>query len=307
MAENSLIAWTRNTFNPWMGCMKVSDGCKHCYAETLIKGRMGKPGLWGPASTSTRQVTSDANWRKPLAWNREAQLEGKAMRVFCASLADVFEDHPTANETRPRLWDIVRETPFLHWQILTKRPERIADNLPHDWGNGYANVWLGTSVESMKEKHRADILREIPASVRFISYEPALGPLDDLDLTRIDWSLYGGESGPGYRPHDLAWPRSMRDRCEASQRLTWDETSDYRGTTFFYKQSAAPRTEMGIHLDGELVRYYPVPRRCGHVLPDEVERAYCNAVAADRKEPFLDARAQARAGLPILEQGALDV
>lgn len=282
MAENSLIAWTRNTFNPWMGCMKVSAGCKNCYAETLLKGRMNKPGLWGPPEHTRRDVTSDANWRKPLAWNREAMKEGKAMRVFCASLADVFENHPTANETRPRLFDLIRSTQFLHWQILTKRPERIADNLPPDWGEGYANVWLGTSIEDMRVAHRADILREIPASVRFISYEPALGPLDDLNLFGLDWILYGGESGPGYRQHDLAWPRAMKQKCEDA------------GVAFFYKQSAAPRTEMGIKLDGQIVRHYPIPRRCGRVLPPEVEAAYQAAVKADRGEPFLDAKARMR-------------
>lgn len=301
MAENSLIAWTRNTFNPWMGCMKVSDGCKNCYAETLITGRMGKPNLWGPAKTSERQVTSDTNWRKPLLWNRQAAAERKAMRVFCASLADVFEDHPTANATRPRLWQLVRDTPFLHWQILTKRPERIRANLPDDWGFGYPNVWLGTSVEDMRVAHRADILRSIPAVVRFISYEPALGPLDELDLDRIDWMLYGGESGPGFRGHDLAWPRAMRAKCEESQKSGAD--SEYRGTAFFYKQSAAPRTEMGIELDGQIVRHYPVPRRTKPV-PADVERAYLAAAAADLEDPYLDARAQARAAIPILEAGA---
>lgn len=181
-------------------------------------------------------------------WNRDAREAGERRRVFCASLCDVFEDHPTANETRPKLWELVAACDWLDWQILTKRPERIESCLPDDWGNGWPNVWLGTSIENMKVADRAAYLRDIPATVRFISYEPALGPLDDLDLTGIDWVIYGGESGRGYRPEDKDWARSMRSRCEAD------------GIAFFHKQSSGYRTEMGIELDGEIVRQYPTPR-----------------------------------------------
>jgi len=246
MAEKSIIAWTNNTFNPWMGCVKVSDGCKNCYAETLTKNRMGLS-LWG--KNGKRQVTTDANWRKPLQWNREAEDKGERTRVFCASLCDVFEDHPTANATRPRLWNLIKQCQWLDWQLLTKRPERIEANLPADWGNGWGNVWLGTSIEDMRVAERADILRQIPATVRFISYEPALGSLNDLDLTGLDWVLYGGESGSGYRHEDKQWARDMKAKCEAI------------GTcAFFHKQSAAYRTEIGIELDGEIVRNYPSRR-----------------------------------------------
>ena len=246
MAEKSIIAWTHNTFNPWMGCVKVSDGCKNCYAETLTKNRMGLS-LWG--KNGRRQVTTDANWKKPLQWNKEAEKNGERTRVFCASLCDVFEDHPTANATRPRLWELIRKCQWLDWQLLTKRPERIEANLPADWGNGWGNVWLGTSIEDMRVAYRADILRKIPATVKFISYEPALGPLNDLDLTGLDWVLYGGESGSGYRHEDKQWARDMKAKCEAI------------GTcAFFHKQSAAYRTEIGIELDGEIVRNYPSRR-----------------------------------------------
>lgn len=293
MAENSLIAWTRHTFNPWMGCMKVSAGCANCYAETLTTNRMGFR-VFGPPATTERKVTSDTNWRKPLKWNREAQLAGVADRVFCASLADVFEDHPTANAARPRLWNLVRDTPFLWWLILTKRPERIRAELPADWGpGGYPNVWLGTSVEDMRVAGRVDHLRDIPAAVRFISYEPALGPLDELELRGVDWVIYGGESGPGYRPHDLAWPRAMRAKCAEE------------GVAFFYKQSSAARTEMGIELDGEIVRQYPVPNLAFcPVLPPHVRRAYERRVDADARPAALDTRARERAALPVLEGGA---
>lgn len=297
MAENSIIAWCTHTFNPWIGCMKVSEGCAHCYAETLVTGRMGKPGLWGPLTAGKhRERTSAANWQKPRRWNREAEKGGAATRVFCASLADVFEDHPDANAARPDLFRLIRETPYLWWQLLTKRPENLERFLPDDWGIGYPNVWLGTSIENMKVAERRRILAGIPAVVRFISYEPALGPLDELPLDGIDWVIYGGESGPGYRAHDLSWPRAMKAKCEAT------------GTAFFYKQSAAPRTEMGIQLDGEIVRKYPVPRSAQRInqwapyLSADVTRAYNRRSQLDRGEVHnepIDPRARERAALPL--------
>ena len=164
-------------------------------------------------------------------------------------MMDWAEDHPVANRTRAAVWKLVRECSWLDWQMLTKRPQRIRECLPKDWGpGGYANVWLGTSVEDMRVADRVDHLRDIPAVVRFISYEPALGPLDDLDLKGIDWVIVGGESGSGFRPMDVAWARSMRQKCAAA------------GVAFFFKQSAAIRTEMGIELDGQIVREYPTPR-----------------------------------------------
>jgi protein gp37 len=160
-------------------------------------------------------------------------------------MCDVFEDHPTVADEREKLWPLIRVTPWLDWQILTKRPERILANLPSDWLNGYPNVWLGTSIENNEYVHRADDLRHIPATVRFVSYEPALGPLDRLNLTGLDWVIYGGESGPEHRPHDLTWPRQMKAMCESA------------GVAFFYKQSAALRTELGTTLDDQVVREYP--------------------------------------------------
>ena len=244
MAETSSIAWTHYTFNPWIGCTKVSDGCRNCYAEADAN-HWGRK-VWG--AKASRQVTTKDYWKKAVKWNRERAEGGDKWRVFCASLSDVFEDHPTANAERPRLWQRIEETPWLDWLLLTKRPERIAANLPADWGAGWPHVWLGTSIEDMRVAARADHLRAIPASVRFVSYEPALGPLDELDLTGIDWMIYGGESGAGFRPHDLAWPRAMRRRCSET------------GVAFFYKQSPGPRSGMGEELDGEIVMAYPVPR-----------------------------------------------
>ncbi len=244
--ENSIIAWTSNTFNPWMGCVKVSPGCTHCYAETLTKNRMGLS-LWGAGGT--RQVTSATNWRKPVSWNREAQRSGERQRVFCASLCDVFEDHPTGDATRPRLWDLIRRTPNLDWQLLTKRADRITGCLPSDWGDGWPNVWLGVSCEDRKHGlPRLDHLRDIPAVVRFTSAEPLLEDITPCDLTGIDWVIVGGESGAGYRLMDHQWARNLRMACAE------------QGSAFFFKQSSAFRTEMGIELDGEIIREFPVPR-----------------------------------------------
>lgn len=244
--EKSIIAWTHNTFNHVMGCTKVSPGCAHCYAETLTKNRMGLS-LWGPRGR--RQVTSPANWRKPVKWNRDAAKAGERMRVFCASLCDVFEEHPVLDDIRPNLWRLIRSTPWLDWQLLTKRPERIADNLPADWGpGGWPNVWLGTSIENNDYVWRADHLCKLPAVVRFVSYEPALGPIDTIDLGGIDWVIIGGESGPGFRPMDLQWGRDIIARCRAE------------GVAPFWKQSPGYRTELGTTLDGETIKEYPVPR-----------------------------------------------
>lgn len=245
MSEKTIIAWTDHTWNLAWGCTKISPGCTHCYADTL-SSRYGHD-VWGPKAP--RRTFGDKHWREPLKWNAKAQAEGGVHRVFCSSMCDNFEDHATIAAEREKLWPLVRSTPHLHWQLLTKRADRIADNLPADWGHGYANVWLGVSIENNDYAWRADCLRQIPAAVRFVSYEPALGPLDKLDLTGIDWLIVGGESGPGYRPMDLQWGRDMRDRCRGS------------GVAFFWKQSSAYRTEMGTTLDGETIKEYPTPRR----------------------------------------------
>lgn len=247
MVEQSIIAWTDNTFNPWMGCVKVSDGCANCYAETLTTNRMGLS-LWGAGAARKRTVA--ANWRKPIRWNKDATAEGVSLRTFCASLCDVFEGRPDTDEWLVDLWDLIRLTPSLDWQLLTKRPENILERLPADWGEGWGHVWIGTSIEDERVAGRADILRTIPAKVRFISYEPAIGPLAHaLNLDGIDWVIYGGESGPGYRAEDKQWARDMHKACSAA------------GVAFFHKQSAGYRTELGIELDGAIVREYPKAKR----------------------------------------------
>jgi protein gp37 len=252
MADTTLIAWTDHTANFWMGCMKVSEGCRNCYAETLTTNRMGLK-VWGPPKTTARQAVTGV-YRNLRAWNRDAGRGVPGVRgvgrhlVFVGSLMDWAEEHPSLDEIRERMWEQIRIQTHLEFQLLTKRPERIASLLPDDWDDVKDRVWLGTSIESMDVAERADHLRGLDAAVRFISYEPALGPLDELDLDGIDWVIFGGESGPGYRKADVAWAHAMKTRCDAA------------GVTFFFKQSSAPRTEMGIDAMGEVIRPFPLPR-----------------------------------------------
>ncbi len=223
MAENSKIEWTTHTFNPWIGCQKVSPGCDHCYAEALMDTRYGKVN-WGPHGE--RKRTSEANWKLPLRWARQAGRLNRP-RVFCASLADVF-DNKVPKEWRADLFALIRATPELDWLLLTKRPENIRKMLPADWDSGYFNVWLGTTCEDQKNYDRRwEILKAVPAVIRFISYEPAIGPLrisDDWQKKAPDWIICGGESGRVTRYMEPAWAESLKTQCE------------YLGIAFFMKQ-----------------------------------------------------------------------
>ncbi len=246
MAENTKIAWSDHTFNPWVGCQKVSDGCTRCYAEA-ISLRFGQD-VWGP--NRPRQRTSETYWRQPLTWNRKAEKKfaatGEITKVFCGSMCDWAEDHKDVGSWRDDLFELIQQTPYLTWLLLTKRAKNI---FPFMLGGAFElvpkNVWLGVSIESHRELWRADILRNLPAPVRFISYEPALGPLDGMCLNGIDWVIYGGESGHGHRPHNLDWARSMRDRCTA------------RGIPFFYKQGSALAPGQDDLLDGKTIKQFP--------------------------------------------------
>lgn len=248
MAENSRIEWTHHTFNPWIGCQKVGPGCDHCYAEAWdSRGLQQHETRWGPHAARTR--TSAANWRKPLAWDRAAAAAGERHRVFCASLADVFDNHASIlPEWRDDLWRLIEATPNLDWMLLTKRPGNIANMLPvpFDFERLYPNVWLGCTVVNQAEADR-DIpkLLAVPAAVRFLSAEPLLGPLDPtsikvggaqslyranaltgdgFDGQRLNLVIVGGESGPGARPMHPDWARSLRDQCNAA------------GVAFHFKQ-----------------------------------------------------------------------
>jgi len=230
MGKNSEIEWTHHTFNPWWGCVKVSPACKHCYAETWSK-RVGAR-VWG--LNAERRFFGENHWRQPLLWNSEAEKAGERRRVFCASMADVFEDRGDLDSWRLRLWTLIGETPWLDWLLLTKRPEHAASLVP--WTDTWpSNVWLGTTVEDQEwANRRIPILLNLPAVVRFLSCEPLLGPIDISDwltkdaLTRdeenlplgraalrqgIHWVIAGGESGHGARPMHPFWVRSLRDQC----------------------------------------------------------------------------------------------
>jgi protein gp37 len=228
MAENSKIEWTTHTFNPWIGCQKVSAGCDHCYAETLMDTRYHRV-QWGPHGE--RKRTSEANWKKPLQWNRAAKASGDRPRVFCASLADVFDNQVDAS-WRIDLFDLIGDTEHLDWLLLTKRPENIAKMLPTNWNTAdYGHVWLGTTCEDQPAYDRRwPILREIPAVVRFISYEPAIGRLDITQHAEMpDWLICGGESGQGYRDMPEEWADNVRFDC------------GLHGVAFFMKQMAGKK------------------------------------------------------------------
>ena len=236
MGNETAISWTEHTWNPWKGCTHVSPGCDHCYADR----QMTKLGL------NFKVVTRTKTWGDPLRWQKAAEQAGCVETVFTCSWSDWFHHH--ADEWRPEAWQIIRRCPNLHFQILTKRAERMARHLPPDWGEGYPNVWLGVSVESQKYKWRLDYLRKTPARVRFVSAEPLL---EDPELTGdqvegIHQIIVGGESGPGYRPMDHQWARNILELCRQ------------RGIAYFFKQSAAPRTEMGTRLDDREYQEYPL-------------------------------------------------
>jgi protein gp37 len=274
MAENSGIEWTDHTFNPWIGCTKVSPACDFCYAEALnIRFEGGKN--WGPKSPRRRTKS----WSGPRKWNRLAGEAGIRQRVFCASLADVFDNHPTVEQAwRDDLWALIRETPNLDWLLLTKRPQFIKKMLPKDWGEeGYSNVWLGTTVENQKyADHRIPHLLSNPAKVHFLSCEPLLGPVDlrglktdpggvyKLDAltgtfgggpglsspSKINWVITGGESGPEFRSADPDWFRGLRDQCANA------------GVPFLFKQWEGASQKIikakGRELDGVIHDGYPM-------------------------------------------------
>lgn len=202
--ENSKIEWCDHTFNPWIGCTKVSAGCKHCYAERLMDTRLGRV-EWGPQGM--RKRTSDSYWQQPHKWNQEAESEGRRYRVFCASLADVFEmrqdDHMDDLEAwRAKLWKLIEQTPHLDWLLLTKLPENILQLVPLKWFDKEfdpdaawpANVWVGVSVENqeMADKRIPELLK-VPAPVRFLSCEPLLGPIEKLYHYLASNSIYKAE------------------------------------------------------------------------------------------------------------------
>ena len=259
MSENSKIEWTDHTFNPWEGCQKVGPGCDHCYAETRNARFAGGQAVnWRPGAP--RRRTSPATWAMPRRWNAQADAflaqHGRRQRVFCASLADVF-DNAVDPQWRADLFTLIHQTPNLDWLLLTKRIGNVVPMLAElAHGNDHdltlldmmplPNVWIGATIVNQAEADR-DIpkLLAVPARVRFLSMEPLLGPVNlerplpgpDLDQgggskicqpwliqSGIHWVIVGGESGPDARPMHPDWARSLRDQCNAA------------GVPFLFKQ-----------------------------------------------------------------------
>lgn len=240
--ELSGIEWTNNTFNPWLGCRKVSEACRSCYAQATAL-QNGLVSNWH----SDRQRTSESYWQGPYAWDREARETGRRIRVFCASMADVFDDAKAIQpHWRTDLWKLISDTPNLDWQLLTKRPQNITKFVPTEWiKNGFPKqVWVGVTAEDQRcANERIPMLLSIPAVVRFISVEPLLG---DLDLSAwltpagledhlrikgpedgLQWVITGGESGQRARPSHPAWLRHIHRDCRRT------------GTPVFFKQWGA--------------------------------------------------------------------
>lgn len=246
MAENSGIEWTHHTFNPWIGCTALTPACDVCYAERQNAFRKWNPNGWGPHAP--RKRTSEANWRKPLAWDRAAVEAGERHRVFCASLADVFDNHRSITSGwHGDLWHLIASTPHLDWLLLTKRPQNIAKMMPENygapaWGDGWPNVWLGTTVENRTEMlRRGPVLKSIPAVVHFWSCEPLLEDLGDIPRDIMpDWIIGGGESGPEYRDPGMDAFRSLRDQCDGA------------GVAFLFKQHSR-RNQREIKANGRLL------------------------------------------------------
>jgi protein gp37 len=240
------IEWTNETWNPMTGCTKLSAGCDHCYAHTLSHTKTRESYLRGAPVKDTAVNRTDPFaprfWEhrlaQPLRWRTPK-------RIFVNSMSDVFHAH-FSFELIERVFLVMNEASWHQFQVLTKRPERaarFADRLK--WT---PNIWMGTSIEDMRVAKRADHLREIPAAVRFISAEPLLGPLEQLDLEGIDWVIGGGESGRGFRAPEHTWARGLRDLCTREH------------VAFFWKQwgGATPKSG-GRLLDGQEWNEYPVP------------------------------------------------
>lgn len=245
MGDRTGIQWTNATWNPMTGCTKISSGCDHCYASTLAHTKVKAVYLkhLPVKDTSGNRADPfaprfwDERLNQPLKWK-------EPRRIFVNSMSDVFHAHFSLEQIRS-VFAVMNEASQHQFQVLTKRPERaarLADKL--QWS---ANIWLGTSVETMEVAHRVDSLREVRAAVRFVSAEPLLGLMNDLDLTDIHWVIGGGESGAGFRPCDQAWAQGLRDLCRRNK------------VAFFWKQWGGRTPKAGGRLlDGREWNQYPV-------------------------------------------------
>jgi protein gp37 len=215
MSDRSAIEWTQATWNPVTGCAKVSPGCAHCYAETFAERFRGVPGH--PYEQGFDLKLWPERLELPLRW-RQPRL------IFVNSMSDLFHD-AVPREFIGQVFEVMGRADHHRFQLLTKRAERLAQIAPVlAWPD---NIWVGVSIENRRFIGRADLLRQVPAAVRFVSAEPLLGPLDDLQLDGIDWLIVGGESGPRARPMHPSWARRLRDQCREA------------AVAFFFKQWGA--------------------------------------------------------------------
>ena len=214
MAGDSRIEWTDATWNPVTGCTKISPGCKNCYAHWMARRlhAMGQTRYRNNFAVTLQPDVVD----QPLQWNQ-------SRKIFVNSMSDLFHDD-VSDDFIARVWQVMRETPRHSYQILTKRPERMAELLGGMPGAVLPNVWLGTSVEDAAATGRIEHLRQVPASIRFISFEPLIGSVGQVDLSGIHWAIVGGESGRSARPIREEWIDEIHDQC-----------CDY-DTAFFFKQ-----------------------------------------------------------------------
>ena len=238
MAEETAISWADATFNPWIGCTRVSPGCDHCYAARDNERRKWVSG-WGAGVPRHRTKT----WNQPRQWDRKAQETGYRPRVFCASLADVF-DNEAPDEWRVDLWQLLRETPNLRWMFLTKRIGNVAKMVPTDWP--FDHVGLMATIVNQEEWDRDyRKLARTPAAWHGVSAEPLIGPINIGD-DRPDWIITGGESGAHHRFTDPDWVRDLRDQCARN------------GVAFHHKQWGGVRPkDNGCELDGREHKDFP--------------------------------------------------
>lgn len=244
MAETTRIAWSRSTFNGWIGCTKISPECDHCYAESFDR-RFYAGAHWGVGAP--RKLANDKYWQQPLRWNAQAAARKEFWPVFCNSQADVL-DNEVPQAWRDRLWTLIRATPFLTWQLVTKRIGNAPHMLPADWARGYPNVWLLSTIGNQLEADRdIDKLLAVPAAIHGISNEPALGP---LDLGRwgaqLDWAIIGGESGARAREFRLEWAESFVEQCRAYAIAAFVKQMGHNAT---FKGQAIKFTGKGDHID----------------------------------------------------------
>ena len=226
---NTGIEWTDKTWNPTTGCNKVSPGCVHCYAEAITKRFPNNFKNGFDLTLHPERLTEPLKWRTP-------------SRIFVNSMSDLFHEEVPL-EFIQLVFQTIKRTPQHTYQILTKRPERMVELTPHL--EFHKNIWLGVSVESQEYVSRIDLLRQVPANVRFLSCEPLLGSLY-LDLTNIDWVIVGGESGEKHRPINLDWVRDIRDQCRRSK------------VAFFFKQVGGRTSKAGGNLlDGRKYLEFP--------------------------------------------------